>query len=90
MRHCAPFSLLLPLCSSSVLDQSAVSLADEALSTSGWTGVSEMFGDDRLLVTQVHEGLHDGVGVRHVQADLWQLVVHTLETPVHLVHGDEA
>ena len=46
----------------------------------GWTGVSEMFGDDRLLVTQVHEGLHDGVGVRHVQADLWQLVVHTLET----------
>ena len=44
-----------------------------------------MFGDDRLLVTQVHEGLHDGVGVRHVQADLWQLVVHTLETlkPIH-------
>ena len=39
-----------------------------------------MFGDDRLLVTQIHEGLHDGVGVGDVQADLWQLVVHTLET----------
>ena len=44
-----------------------------------------MFADDRLLVAQVHEGLHDGAGVRYIQADLWQLVVHTLETlkPAH-------
>lgn len=43
------------------------------------TGVPQLFGDDRLLEAKLHKGLHDGVSVRHIQADFRQLVVDALE-----------
>lgn len=48
----------------------------------GGTGVPQLFGDNGLLVAEVRKGLHDGVGMGHIQVNLWQLIVHTLEALV--------
>ena len=45
----------------------------------GGTGVSQLFGDDRLLVAEVHKGLHDGVGMWHIKVDFRELIIDTLE-----------
>lgn len=45
----------------------------------GGTRIPQLFGDDRLLVAEVHKVLYDRVGVWHVKTDFWQLVIYSLE-----------
>lgn len=46
----------------------------------GRTSIPQLFGDDRLLVAEIHKGLHDLMGMRHIQADFLQLIINALET----------
>lgn len=32
----------------------------------GGTGIPQLFGDDRLLIAEVHKSLHDRVGMWHI------------------------
>lgn len=51
----------------------------------GGTCIPQLFGDDGLLVAEVHKGLHDRLGMRHIKVDFWELIIDTLET----LHGKQ-
>lgn len=51
----------------------------------GRAGFLQLFGDHTLLEAEVHKGLHDGVSMRHIKVDFWELVIDTVET----LHGEQ-
>lgn len=45
----------------------------------GRTGIPQLFSDNRLLEAEVHEALHDGVGMWYIKADFREFIVDSLE-----------
>lgn len=66
----------------------SIALTHESFTPPGWTGISQLFSDDRFLETEVHKGLHNGLCMWNIQADLGELIIYALKAPVHLVQSN--